>query len=104
MTKKSPQSLPIPTNKVPALLEALKTAGYIETLASKDESQKVTFREFRSHNYLTNTQASLNRRDPDLKSAPVVSIYLGKSPKVVASPAAAEDLKNIMDELTPGIS
>jgi len=104
MKNQAPKSLPIPESKVEDLISSLTEAGYIETRATKDESQKVVFREFRDHTYLRNAQTSMKRRDPELSSAPVVSIYLGKKPKAVASPAANDLLTSLVADLTPDVA
>lgn len=103
MNASAPKSLPMSESKINDLISGLTEAGFIETRATKNESGKVTFREFRDHAFLRNAQTSIKRRDPDMGSIPVVSIYIGNSPKVVANPAAKDTLSSIVANLTPDI-
>lgn len=101
MNKQSPASISISKEKLEGFVTALVENGFIETLSSKNAQGVVILREFRAHDHLRNAQASLNRRNPDLIKAPVVSIYESKSPRVVASPAAVDMVTSIVAGLTP---
>ena len=83
---------------------ALRDDDFIETLTRlKPNSNEVEFKEFRCGKFLRNSQASLNRQDHDIGGAPVVSMYFGKTPKAVASPAAIPRVQQIVKDLqAPG--